>query len=104
MIMQTEADMPVPSMAGGGGIERALAPYSPQIGPRAHTKIVADLELVSKRLKDNRAKIRNSTGALPAKTFNDLTNKISADVKQQDELLGELFEEMCWHNPELLGH
>jgi hypothetical protein len=96
---QREVDMgaPIPSMAGGGGNQ------VPSVVIRPHDKIRADLELVTRRLKDHRDKLKADIGKMTPAEFNALSNKISRYAQEQQKLLDELFEEMCWHNPQLLG-
>lgn len=94
--------MAIPSMAGGGN----STPRSDSI--RSHDKIVADLEVVSKRLIEDRVRIQGllqAPGGLTAHAgvFNTITDRIHADTQTQDALLAELFDEMAWHNPELLN-
>lgn len=61
---------------------------------RAKDKIMADLELVTTRLRANRQTLREHASGMRAHVFNDLTDKISQDAVLEDKLLGELFEAM----------
>lgn len=71
--------------------------------PREKDKILADLELTSKRRTKDRERIRKDPGNMAPGVFNEITGRIAKDSQTIESLLGELFEVMCWENPELLG-
>lgn len=88
----------VPSMASGS--PNLLQPV--ETAPRAKDKIVADLELVSKRRNESRAKIKNDDGKMSPQAFNEVSKKIAEDSDKINNFLGELFDLMCWEEPERL--
>lgn len=70
---------------------------------RERDKILADCERVARRLKRARTRLQERLTEMSSEEFDRLVDQIPADVAELDGLLNELFNEMCWHNPELLA-
>jgi hypothetical protein len=70
---------------------------------REPDKIKKDLVEVSQRLKDRRTALSNHGEQMQPEAMTDLIEGIQADVKKQDDLLGELEDSLTWQNPERLN-
>ena len=81
----------------GGGQKEPVAPL------RSIDKIKDDLKFLQERRERSRKRVRDDEQKMTPQEFNAVTDQIRKDSDTIEQLLGELFDAVCWQNPERLS-